>query len=48
MARTCALLHGIASNSEGAGRFTLAFTGVEVLDALNLVDGRLTLNQAFR
>ena len=29
-------------------RFTLAFTGVQVLDALNLVDGRLTLNEAFR
>ena len=30
------------------GRFTLAFTGVGVLDALSLVDGRLALDEAFR
>ena len=32
------------SFAEGGSRFTLTFTGGDVLDSLNLVDGRFTLN----
>lgn len=34
--------------SDGGRRFTLSFTGIMANDALNLVDGRFTLNERYR